>query len=810
MHKLARQIVERRNLVFLFVVLATIFTVFAVKWVKVETDMTTYLPKTSETRLGLDIMEDQFTTYGSADVMVANITPDEADALSNQLTELKGVQMLDYDDTTDHYNKDAVSALYSITFDYPEEDDQCLEALDRVKEYLADYDIYVSTSLGNTQQETIDAEVRVIMVYVAVIIVVVLIFTSQTYAEVPVLILTFVVGMILNMGTNFLLGTISFVSNSVTNILQLALSLDYAIIFCNHFKEEHQTMPLKEAVIESLSKSIPEISSSSLTTIGGLVAMLFMQFKIGADMATCLIKAILFSMISVFVVMPGLLMLFGPYMDKTKHKNFVPDIPFVGRFAWRTRKIVPAIFVVVILIAYHFSSLCPYAYGYDVIKVPKMNESLIADQMIEENFTKSNLVALVYPKNDDYSVEKKMLEELESYDEIDHTQGLSNIEAQDGYMLEDKLTARQFSEMADLDYEAAQLVYTAYAIENEIIGNFASYRVPLVDMFLYVCDEADTGIVSLSQEELDDLHEAREKMESALAQLQGDKYNRVLIYLSPSLEAGQTTYEFTDTIRSIARKYYPDGELYMAGNATNEYDFQKSFAIDNVVVSVVSIFIVLLVLLFTFQSVGMPLLLIVVIQGAIWLNFSFPYFSHTNLYFMGYLIVSSIQMGANIDYAIVIGTRFSELKDKMDHEQAMIETINFAFPTILTSGTIMAVSGTLIGQMTSDACIVGIGQCLGRGTIISIFLVLFVLPQILLVGSKIVDKTSFAVPKLVARSSGNGRMRVNGIVQGEIHGSVAGTMNAIVDGDVQLTVISGNVAQELDDNRPQEVQNEEE
>jgi len=97
---------------------------------------------------------------------------------------------------------------------------------------------------------------------------------------------------------------------------------------------------------------------------------------------------------------------------------------------------------------------------------------------------------------------------------------------------------------------------------------------------------------------------------------------------------------------------------------------QQSFAIDNVVVSVVSIFIVLLVLLFTFQSVGMPLLLIVVIQGAIWLNFSFPYFSHTSLYFMGYLIVSSIQMGANIDYAIVIGTRFSELKDKMDHEQA--------------------------------------------------------------------------------------------------------------------------------------------
>ena len=102
-------------------------------------------------------------------------------------------------------------------------------------------------------------------------------------------------------------------------------------------------------------------------------------------------------MLSVFVVMPGLLMLFGPYMDKTKHRNFGPEIPFVGRFAWHTRKVIPVIFLVVILIGYHFSNLCPYAYGYDVIKVPKMNESLIADQMIEENFTKSNLVALVYP-----------------------------------------------------------------------------------------------------------------------------------------------------------------------------------------------------------------------------------------------------------------------------------------------------------------------------------------------------------------------------------------------------------------------------
>lgn len=273
------------------------------------------------------------------------------------------------------------------------------------------------------------------------IVVILLIFTSQTYAEIPVLLLTFVISMVLNSGTNFLFGTISFVSNSVTSILQLALSLDYAIIFSNHFREEHETLPLKESVIEALSKSIPEISSSCLTTVGGLVAMMFMQFKIGPDMAICLIKAIAYSILSVLLVMPGLLMIFGPWMEKTEHKSFVPKIPFVGRFAYKTRKIIPPVFLVLVLIAYHFSSLCPYAYGLNSIKTPKLNDVQIASNMIDENFTASNYVALVTPKAD-YSVEKAMITELESHDEVDSIKGLSNIEAMDGYCLEDKLTAR--------------------------------------------------------------------------------------------------------------------------------------------------------------------------------------------------------------------------------------------------------------------------------------------------------------------------------------------------------------------------------
>ena len=137
-----------------------------------------------------------------------------------------------------------------------------------------------------------------------------------------------------------------------------------------------------------------------------------------------------------------------------------------------------------------------------------------------------------------------------------------------------------------------------------------------------------------------------------------------------------------------------------------------------------------------------------------------------------------------------------ELKNEKSRQEAIIETMNFAFPTIVISGSILAVAGTLIGGMTSEAAIVGIGQSLGRGTIISIILVMFVLPQILLLGGDIVDKTSFKMPSVIQKKTGSGRIRVEGLVRGEIAGTVSGTMNVLVDGDVNLQVLTGTVVKE--------------
>ncbi len=615
--------------------------------------------------------------------------------------------------------------------------------------------------------------------------------TSQTWAEVPVLLLTFVSAAILSMGTNFVFGTISFVSNSVTVVLQLALSIDYAIILCNRYKEEHATLPIRDAAIIALSKSIPEISSSSLTTIGGLIAMMFMQFGIGSDMAICLIKAIILSLMSVFLLMPGLIVLFGNLMDKTVHKNFVPKIPFVGKFAYKTRFFVPPVFVAVLVVFFILQKNCPYVYGYSTLTTPLLNQYQIADNMIEESFGETNFVALIVPAGN-YDKESKLLRDIDARAEVDYSVGLSNTEAMDGYMLTDKLSARQFSELLELDYEVAELLYMAYAVNDEnyakLVSGISTYSVPLIDMIMFLYEEVEEGYVTLEDDLMDTLESAYQQMNIAKEQLQGEEYSRMLIYLNLP-EEGDETFAFLDEMHEMARKYYEEGTILVVGESTSQYDLCKTFSRDNTVVNVVSILAVLAVLLFTFKSAGMPVLLIIVIQGSIWINFSFPALMKSNLFFMSYLIVSSIQMGANIDYAIVISGRFMELKEKMNKKDAIIETMNFAFPTIITSGSMLAIAGVLIGQMTSEAAIAGIGQCLGRGTFISIFIVMFILPQILLLGEKIIEKTSFTVsmPVMTQKASGlvsvNGKIRgqINGIVIGEIHGIVRGEVNAIME-----------------------------
>ena len=794
-------IVDKRMLFFLIYILVLIFSMFSSKWVKVENDLAEYLSDTTETREGLNLMEKEFVTFGSAEIMVNNITFGDALDVQQRIESMSGVSSVTFteedalqDDFEKHYNNGA--ALFEVTFDYDEDDSRALETLNLVRDELSSYDIYVSTTLGTQKADIVQAEVNVILVLVAFVVVGVLLITSESFGEIPVLVLTFVVAMLINNGTNFFFGTISFVSNSVSSILQLALSVDYAIIFCNRFKEERAGgLDVRDSVVVSLSKSIPEILSSSLTTISGLFALIFMQYGIGADLGIILIKAILLALLSAFTLMPGLLVIFSGLMEKTRHKSFVPKISFLGIFAYFTRHVGPILFIVVFVVSFLYSQRCPYVYGYSTLSTPVLNEVQIAENMITDNFGSDNMVALVVPGGD-YYTEGRLIANLETRPEVDHCVGLSNTEARQGYMLTDQLSPRQFSELLDVDYEVVTLLYSMYASDQEeygrIIGGIGSYKVPLMDMFMFLYEKEEEGYVSLDPETHDELADAYKQISNGRKQLEGENYDRILIYLTLP-EESEETFRFLDEIHRICTQYYDNAKVYVVGESTSERDLKASFERDNIVVSIVSALFVLVILLFTFKSAGLPVLLIVVIEGAIFLNFSFPTLMHSNLFFMSYLIVSSIQMGANIDYAIVISSRYLELRKTQDKKTSIMEALNFAFPTIITSGSMMILSGVFIARMTSEPAIVGIGECLARGTAISILLVMTVLPQILLVGDKLIQLTTFDIARPVRTKDVSGTVLVNGTIRGTINGTVIGSMNAVVRGDVKAIVVSGNV-----------------
>lgn len=788
MERLAASIVDKRRMIFILYVIVLIFCMFSMGWVKTENDITTYLPENTETRQGIVAMNENFESFATARVMVSNITLDTAYKIYDSFTGIDGIAMISFDETEAHYQDAA--ALFDITFEKGPNDPLTTQALTQIRANVDGYDSYVNSDVGTDMNSLLQSEMGVILIVAVIIIIVVLTLTSRSYAEIPVLLITFGVAALLNMGTNFILGKISFISNSIAVVLQLALAIDYAIILCHRFTDEHETKNARDAAVTALSKAIPEIFASSLTTISGLLALAFMQFSLGFDMAIVLMKSIVCSLLSVFTLMPGLLVMFCPLIDKTRHKKLLPSVKFLGKFAVKSRYVIPPLFLIIIVIGFFLSSNCPYCYNFTDLKTAKMTESQQAYFKIKDTFGTSNMVAVLVPSGD-YEKEAAVLSDLADQPEVKSTMGLAGIEAMDGYKLTDALTPRQLSELMDMDYEVIQVLYAAYASEQnqygKIINGLDSYKVPLFDIFLYLKDIMETNHIQLSGEDMADLEGMLQQLETAQTQMQTEEYSRMVVYLNLPEESDET-FTFLSKMREIIGKYY-ENDYYIVGNSTSSRDLSASFVTDNLMISLLSALFVIIVLLFTFKSAALSILLIIVIQGSIWINFSFPILTGQPLYFLGYLIVQAIQMGANIDYAIVISSHYQEKKAEMPYKEAIIHAVSSAFPTVFTSGTMMASAGLLIGNMSTQPVISIMGNCIGRGTIISIFLVLIVLPSILVLGDTLINRTSFkfkshAVP--ITKSSGSVQLegRIQGYFSGMVDGEFSGTLNGELDAAV--------------------------
>lgn len=802
MTKVARFIVDKRKAFYLVFIAAFVFCAASINKVQVNNDITSYLPAQTETRRGLTIMDEEFITLGSANVMVSNVTYQTALDLSHKLENIEGVSEVAFDGTEEHYKNS--SALFTISFDGEETDPATVEAMNEVLAALEGYDVYSSTQIGRDESATLQQEMTVILAIAAVVIVVVLLFTSKSYMEVPVYLIVFAAAAVLNMGTNFIFGTISFITNSIAVVLQLALAIDYAIIFCHRYMEERDNgLDPREADIAALSKAIVEISSSSLTTISGLVALMLMQLRIGFDMGIVLSKGIVCSMLCVFLLMPGLLMLFSGPIDRTRHRNLVPKINFWGKAVVRLRYILPPIFLVVVVAGAVLSSHCDYVFDTNDTDFDNKPAWRIADEKVTDTFGKKNTIAVLVPRGD-YNKEKYVLERVSQLPQVTQATGLANIEVEDGRMLTDEMNPRQFSELAGVDIELARLLYQAYGLSVEEYGAIFQdpddYSVPLIDVFEFLLDQKDKGVVNLTGEQADKVDDLQEQLDVGLEQLRGEHWSRLVFVADVSTE-GDETYALLDEIRSIAQEYYGD-DVILVGNSTNAFDLASSFSGDNMKISILTALFVMVILLFTFKSAGLPILLVLTIQGSIWINFSVPVLTGTNLFFLSYLVVSSIQMGATIDYAIVITNRYMELKTVMERKQAAVEALSQSFPTILTSGTIMAVAGFLIGGISTDATIGSVGQTLGRGTVTSIILVMTVLPQLLMLGDALIERTAITLNRDRKQRFNQGTMRLDGHIRGHVAGFVDGEFKGVLHGSVDALIESKY--QELDTSEEEE------
>ena len=746
MHRIASAIIRWRGVFIVLFLAAAVYCGMSLDRVRVNSDLTFFLAGDTETRRGITVMEENFVTYASEDVMVANVTYERAAHLADEVRSIDGVFSVTFDDTEAHYTSSA--ALLSVAFDGPDDDARVARAKDEIRTLLEPYDSYTYYMDLKNYSKQLAVEMVSIIAIAAAVIAVILLFTSRSYFEVVIFAIVFTFAALLNMGTNYWLGEISSITHSIAIILQLALAIDYAIIFSHRYQDECETRSsAKEALTEALAKSILEISSSSLTTISGLVALMLMQFRLGYDLGVVLSKSIVCSLLTVFLLMPGLILLFPRAIRRTAHRSLIPDISPWGRFLMKTRFLFVILFVIIVPFAYYGARHVHYAFSDHTVSELVYSENRAALHKIESTFARSTSVVLIVPSGD-FDSEKEILRRAEEMPEVKSAMGLANIPVGDGHMLTDSFTARQLADLLELQQEEADLLFQAYGVQHReyqaLFSGRDTYRVPLVDLFTYVFELSDHGVITLSGEQGEQAAELRPTLEYALAQLRGEEYDRMLLSVDLPVEGGDSR-AFVERLRAIAGDYYDLEQVLVVGDITSARDLGDSYTGDSLLISLLTIAFVFTILLFTFRTVVGAAILVIVIQGSIWINFSFTYLQDASPMFVTNMIVSAIQMGATIDYAIVLMNRFQTLKTELPVREAMAKAVNQCFATVLTSGSIMTFAGVLIGLRVSDVYVSHIGLAVGRGAFCSVVLVLTVLPQLLVLLDGAVEKTRFSL-----------------------------------------------------------------
>ncbi|MFC3015128.1 efflux RND transporter permease subunit [Virgibacillus litoralis] len=637
--------------------------------------MVDYLPDDAPSIVAMDLMEKEFDEpIANARVMVRDVSITEASAYKDKLAAIDGVTSVTWlddvmdiktpiemanQDTVESYYQDE-SALFSINIREGEE----VEATEKIYNLIGEENaisgeaVDTATSQKMAGKESLNAALLLVP-----IIIIILVLSTSSWME-PLFFLTAIgVSVIINLGTNIFIGEISYVTQSVAPILQLAVSLDYAIFLLHSFSDyRKQVSDPKEAMQLAIKRSFPAIAASASTTFFGFMALTFMDFGIGADLGLNLVKGIVLSFISVIVFLPALTLMFYKWIDRTQHRPLVPSIKNIGKHVMKFR--IPSLLLVLLLIVPAFLAQSGTSFIYGTGEQPETTRAGADAAAIQEEFGENTPMALLVP-NGDMAKEEELVQQLEK---------LPNVSSVISYV------------------------------------NVVSSAIP------------------------PDYLE-----ESTTEQFYSENYTRITLNTETGSE-GEAAFSLIEDVRDTAETYYDDNHLL--GESVTLYDMKRIVEEDNTVVNLLTVIAIAIVLLITFRSISIPAVLLLTIQSAVWFNLSVPYFMDSSLVYVGYLIISTVQLAATVDYGILFTETYQNLRKEMPAMEAIKKTIDDKIFAIFISASILSSVGFILSLTSSNPIVSSIGLLLGRGALLAFIMVVFVLPAMLVIFDRVIEKTT--------------------------------------------------------------------
>jgi len=730
--KLGDFITKYRYLFFLLFLILFIIGVININNVKVNESLTDYLPSNTETKEGLKVMEKEFGTLSSINVMIKDVSAEDANSYYEKIKSINNVDIVMYKNN-DSYYKDN-NALYKIEL-VNKSKEEAHEVANDIKDEIKDKEVYIYSDKFEDPTEG----VTLVLILSIFVIVAILLITAKTYFEPVIAFIIFLISIVLNMGSNFIFSEISYITKAIAVVLQLALSIDYVIIFMNQYmKEISDTDDKLLAIKKTISKSTSEIVASSLTTIAGLIALVFMQLKIGGDIGIVLSKGILCSLLTVILIMPILLDVFKNQIIKFKKKSKRKTngaLASLTNFIIKYKKVLLPIYVVLIIISIICIPKYNYVYAIDSIDSINLSSNVKSLKKQQEVFGKDNpLIILVKNEDKDFNKELEFTNKLKSIDGVKNAVSAGSYEISNNVYLGSKINYQQASIMFNMDKNKAKELFMVYALSNNELDSakkIDSYGVSIANLFNFALK--NIGSLSVDSNTIVTVS----KLMKSYSFLESNNYSRIVLELNSDTESDYTN-EVIDSIRKETNNYYSDSLL--VGSSINANDLKDTFTNDNLIITFVTIIFIAIILLFTFKSIWMALLLILTIEGSILVNFAIVSLLGLKIFFMSYIVVSAIQMGATIDYAIVVANRYQQLRLKKGKDESLKITLHDRLSAIITSGLILLTAGFLVGTITTSSVISSIGFFLGLGTLISLLATMLFLPAILYTFDKYIVK----------------------------------------------------------------------